>query len=176
MLNAQSTMSDETQEETQEEETQETEEQKESTEEQETEETSEEESQEEDDSKDEDKVEISKEEYGRLKRDAKRAQNKEQKKDINSSNSASDDRIERLELKQDGYSDEIVNEIMELGGKQALKNNVVKTAVNNLVEQEKSEKAADVDGSSQSSTKTNVSRDELRNMSAKEMEKHLPKA
>lgn len=83
--------------------------------------------------------------------------------------------FERLELKQEGYSDTVIASIMELGGKKALNNPLVKSAVQSLVQQEQNEAASSVDGASQSSTRTKVSMDELRNMSAAEMEKHLPK-
>lgn len=92
------------------------------------------------------------------------------------STSEYEQRIERLELKQDGYSDEIIEEIMALGGKSALSNKVVKTAVESMVQQERTERAGAVDGSSQSGTKSNVSLEELKTMSSAEMAKHLPKA
>lgn len=93
----------------------------------------------------------------------------------NSSNSEYDSRIERLELKQEGYSDSVIDSIMELGGKKVLKNPIVSSAVQGLVAQERNETASSVDGASQSSTRTKVSIDELKNMSVAEMEKHLPK-
>lgn len=91
-------------------------------------------------------------------------------------NSAYDERIERLELRQEGYSEDVINEIMKLGGKSALENKIVANAVKDLVEQETAEKAANVDGGSQSVTKSKYTVDELKNMSSEEMEKHLPKS
>lgn len=168
---------DQTPEETQEQQTQE---------EESTEETQEEETQDDSDQQEESEEESSgsddsddtdwKAEAQKWKRIATKGSKKKETPKITKSNPASDERIERLELKQDGYSDKVIDQIMELGGKSALKNEVVKTAVESLVQQESTEKAADVDGASQSSTKSTVTIDELKGMSAKEMEKHLPKS
>lgn len=92
------------------------------------------------------------------------------------SNPIDEQRLERLELRQEGYSTDVIDNIMELGGREALKNPLVKNAVSNLVEQEKTEAASEVTGASQSSTRSNVTIDELKGMSSKEMAKHLPKA
>lgn len=163
---------DQNPEETQEEQTQEeesTEETQEDTEEQDG--SSQEETQEE---SEEDETDW-KSEAQKWKRIATKGKKKETPRKVTSPNQASDERLERLELRQDGYSDKVIDQIMELGGKEALKNEVVKTAVNTLIDQEKTENAADVDGASQSSTRTSVSIDEMKGMSSKEMEKHLPK-
>ena len=52
------------------------------------------------------------------------------------------DRIERLELQVEGYPKEIVDEIMELGGRDFLKNKVGKGVVDEMVRQHKAEQAA----------------------------------
>lgn len=91
-------------------------------------------------------------------------------------NQDSEQRIERLELKQDGYSDKVIEQIMDLGGKAALSNEIVKNAVDGMVQKERVEKASAPDGASRSMTKTNVPLEELKNMSSAEMAKHLPKA
>lgn len=91
------------------------------------------------------------------------------------SNQELEQKIERLELKQEGYSEEVVSQIMDLGGRNSLDNPIVKKAVDTLVQQERVDQASNVDGTIQSSTKTNVSREELKTMSVAEMEKVLPK-
>lgn len=149
---------------------QETQNEEESTE--ETEASNEEEESEEESSED---VDL-KAENAKLRRLLKKKVNTSEPDQSKSPNTEYDSRIERLELKQEGYSDAVIDNIMELGGKQALKNPIVASAVDGLVQQERNETASNVDGSSQSSTRTKVSVDELKNMSSAEMEKHLPKA
>lgn len=84
--------------------------------------------------------------------------------------------FERLELRQEGYSPEMVDKIMELGGKKALSNEIVKRTVETMVREEQTDNASSVDGPSRSATKMKISKEELESMSSEEMEKHLPKA
>lgn len=84
--------------------------------------------------------------------------------------------VERQGLRLEGYSPEVVDKIMELGGAKALENPIVKKAAQELQEQSKAEKAADVTAGSRSVGKTKYSKEDLANMSVDEMEKILPHA
>ena len=86
------------------------------------------------------------------------------------------DKYERLELKIEGYSDEIIDQIMEYGGKKFLNTDLGKTAVEQLVKQQKAKEATDIDSSIKSQTGKTLTPDDLANMSSAEMEKHLPKS
>jgi len=91
-------------------------------------------------------------------------------------NESSDTRIDRIELKQDGYPEEIVNSIMELGGKEALKNPILKKTVDDMLVQHNAERASGVSGGVSSSISTKYSKEDLANMSAEQLEKILPHA
>jgi hypothetical protein len=77
------------------------------------------------------------------------AENKELKRKLQptetnsqgSSSTASDERFDRIELKADGYSNDEINEIMELGGKTALQNPLVQKAIEIRRKEEKSKSA-----------------------------------
>lgn len=91
-------------------------------------------------------------------------------------NESSDTRLDRMELKQDGYPEEIVNSIMELGGKEALKNPILKKTVDDMLVQHNAERASGVSGGSTSSLSTKYSKEDLENMSVEQLEKILPHA
>lgn len=91
-------------------------------------------------------------------------------------NESSDTRIDRIELKQDGYPEEIVNSIMELGGKEALKNPILKKTVDDMLIQHNAERASGVSGGVSSSLSTKYSKEDLANMTVEELEKILPHA
>lgn len=80
-------------------------------------------------------------------------------------------RLERLELKLDGYSDEIIDEILPLGGKKFLETTIGKRLVKDIVEQSKAETATDIDSSGKSDVLKKYSEAELRKMSSSELEK-----
>lgn len=84
--------------------------------------------------------------------------------------------VERLTLKVDGYNDDEVSRIMELGGLKALSNPLVKKAVEMMREERKAEAAqVDTDGA-MSDFSRKYSEADLRKMSASELEKILPKS
>jgi len=85
-------------------------------------------------------------------------------------------RLDRIELVQDGYPKEIVDNIMELGGTKALKNPIIKKSVDDMVTQYNAEKASNVQGNANSSINTKYSKEDLKNMSVEELDKILPKA
>ena len=84
--------------------------------------------------------------------------------------------VERLTLKVDGYNDDEIAKIMELGGLKALSNSLVKKAVDVMREERLTENAqVDIDGATADISRK-YSEADLRKMSAEELEKILPKA
>lgn len=83
--------------------------------------------------------------------------------------------VERLTLKVDGYNDEEISKIMELGGLKALQNPLVKKAVDLMREERQAENAQVTGGSSTSDFSRKYSQSDLRKMSSEELEKILPK-
>jgi len=82
--------------------------------------------------------------------------------------------VERLTLKVDGYNDDEIAKIMELGGLKALQNPLVKKAVDVMREERIAEAAqVDTDGAHSEFTRK-YSEADLRKMSASELEKILP--
>lgn len=82
--------------------------------------------------------------------------------------------VERLTLKVDGYNDDEIAKIMELGGLKSLSNPLVKKAVDIMREERKAESAqVDTDGAT-SDFSRKYSEADLRKMSASELEKILP--
>ena len=82
--------------------------------------------------------------------------------------------VERLTLKVDGYNDDEVTKIMELGGLKALSNPLVKKAVDMMRQERQAESAqVDTDGAMADFTRK-YSEADLRKMSASELEKILP--
>ncbi len=103
-------------------------------------------------------------------------ENKDDKGDeLNSSKES--ERMDRMELRQDGYAPEVIDEIMKLGGKSALDNPILKKSADELQEAHVAEKAAnDLDGGPNSVGETKLTNDDLKEMSSEEMEKVLPHA
>lgn len=82
--------------------------------------------------------------------------------------------VERLTLKIDGYNDDEISKIMELGGVKALQNPLVKKAVDVMRQERQAESAQiDTDGAMSEFTRK-YSEADLRKMSASELEKILP--
>lgn len=86
------------------------------------------------------------------------------------------ERIDRLELRADGYAPEVIDEIMKLGGKEALSNPILKKSADELQAEYSARKAADIQDGPQGTSKTKYSAEDLANMSSEEMEKILPHA
>lgn len=119
--------------------------------------------------------------YARVKKAEEEAKNL---RDTNRNTQAGDDtqaqlptaQVERLTLKVDGYNDDEIAKIMELGGLKALANPLVKKAVDVMREERKAESAqVDTDGATSDFTRK-YSEADLRKMSAAELEKILPSA
>lgn len=88
----------------------------------------------------------------------------------------SDERFERLELKTEGFTDEEIEFIKPYGGKKALDNPYIKTALETMREKHKAENAVvDVD-TNKSDIEKKFTEDQLRNLPLDELEKLLPKA
>ena len=90
--------------------------------------------------------------------------------------SAIDAKLERLELKTDGYNDEAINFIQSNGGKKALENEYVVAAVKAIQEQKKAEAAIVGNESAKSDFERKHTPEEIANMSPEELYKLLPKA
>lgn len=84
--------------------------------------------------------------------------------------------VEELKLSKMGYDDEVIKEIMDLGGLSALDNSLIKKSADELQAEIAVRKASDIDEGSQGQTKTKFSKDDLSKMSSEEMEKVLPHA
>ena len=84
--------------------------------------------------------------------------------------------VERLTLKVDGYNDDEIGEIMKLGGLKALDNPLVKKAVQAMREEREAENAQVTSGGATSDFTRKYSPQDLRKMSAEELEKILPTA
>ena len=91
-------------------------------------------------------------------------------------NNPDSERLDRMELRQEGYSPEVIDEIMKLGGVKALSNPLIKSAATEMQAKHTAEQAADITDGPQSQTRTKYSAEDLKNMSAEEMEKVLPHA
>lgn len=122
-------------------------------------------------------------ENAKLKSIIIRRKEKEEKNDdkpiINNKTNPNEDlakKIERMELKQDGYPDEIIDEIMNQGGKSFIETKLGKLAIERVMEQHNAEKAVDVTSTIKSPTGKTITSQDLSGMSSAEMEKLLPKA
>lgn len=85
----------------------------------------------------------------------------------------SDDKYERLELKVEGYSDDEIDLINELGGKKALKNPILKKAVEDYRSEQKLAKATDIKSSGGSGKEKVYTDSDLREMSTADLEKKI---
>lgn len=91
---------------------------------------------------------------------------------IKKSNSSLDDsRLERLELKLDGIPEDVIDEILPLGGKKFLQTSIGKRVVEDLLAQRKAEQASDITSGGKSDINKKYSEAELRKMSSAELEK-----
>ena len=118
-----------------------------------------------------DSVQLSKAEFMKLKRkaiayDSAKPQKPALKADIG------DERFERLELRQDGYSKDEIDEIMALGGTKVLNSKIVQSAIKTMRADAKS-KDASQPLSSKSPVYKKFTQEDFGKMSSKEMEKIL---
>lgn len=82
------------------------------------------------------------------------------------------DRLERMELRQEGYSKDEVEEIMSLGGTKVLNSKIVQAAIEFSRAKERSKNASQ-SLNSKSPVYKKFSQDDLSKMSSKDMEKIL---
>jgi hypothetical protein len=81
--------------------------------------------------------------------------------------------LERIELRQDGYSKEEVESILDLGGKRALENPLVKGAIEQMRAKQKSDDV-NVANDSKSPVYKKFTQADLTKMSSEELAKILP--
>lgn len=84
-------------------------------------------------------------------------------------------KLERIELRQEGYTSDEVDAIMELGGSKVLESKLVQSAIKQMRADKKS-KEADSTFSAKSPVYKKHTMDELKGMSSAELEKILPHA
>jgi len=84
------------------------------------------------------------------------------------------DKLERMELKLDGYSSDEVEAIMDLGGSKALSNPLVKGAIEQMRAKAKSQDASQ-SLNSKSPVYKKFTQEDLSKMSSAELEKILPR-
>jgi hypothetical protein len=127
---------------------------------------------------DEDTVTISKADLTKLKRKAfaydsnKKETPRETPKET--PYNVTPEKLERIELRQDGYSKEEVEAIMDLGGTKALKNPLVKSAIDQMRKKAQSDDA-NVNLSSKSPVYKKFTQEDLNKMSLTDLEKILPR-
>lgn len=124
-------------------------------------------------------INLSKSEYTKLKRQALAYQStkgKEEQKPRAESSAPSDvsEKLTRLELKTEGYSNDEIETILEIGVDK-LHNPVVQKAIQQM-RQEKKSKEADVEIATKSAVYKKYSDQDLQNMSVEELRKILPHA
>lgn len=90
-----------------------------------------------------------------------------------STNQPSDEKYERLDLKTDGYKAEEVDMLMEIGGRKALENPLVKEAIAVMRRKSKSQEATP-SGTAKSPIYQKFTERDLRNMPLAELEKIIP--
>lgn len=91
-------------------------------------------------------------------------------------NSNDSETLERMQLQLDGYPKDIVDQIMDLGGKGFLANEVGKKVVDEMVKQRKAEVASEISDKSQAGFEQKFTPEDLEDKSVEELEKILPKA
>lgn len=86
------------------------------------------------------------------------------------------EQLERMQLQIDGYPAEMVDQIMELGGKAFLNNPIGKKTVDAMLEQHRAEQATEIESGTQTSFEKKYTPADLKDKSIEELEKILPKA
>ena len=84
-----------------------------------------------------------------------------------------DKKLERLELKTEGYSDQEIEFISQYGGKKALDNPILKAAIEKVREEEKLAKATKIKSGGSSSKEKTYSEEDLNNMPLDKLEEGL---
>lgn len=115
--------------------------------------------------------------YNRLKKEKEKGQKLEPApKEPAGLDPSVSERLDRIDLKTEGYSDEEVDFLMKLGGKKALEDKRVKAGIDTLRQQAKAEAATVDTDTAKSDIEKKYTHEQLKGMSASELEKILPKA
>lgn len=123
----------------------------------------------------EETVTLSKSEYQKMHRQALAYKaNKDTPQPKESNYQVTPETLERIELRQDGYSRDEVEAIMELGGSKALKNPLVKTAIESMRSKAKSQDS-NQSLNSKSPVYKKFTQDDLKKMTSAELEAILPR-
>lgn len=123
----------------------------------------------------EETITLSKSDFTKLKRQAIAYQSSKKETDKATKpaqESYSSDRLDRIELKSEGYSTEEIDAIMDLGGIQVLNKPIVQNAIK-AMRQEKKSKDVSVNLNSKSPVFKKYTQEDLSKMSSKELEKVL---
>ena len=135
------------------------------------------------DSDDDEPVTLSKAEFKRLDRKARAYDAKKPEKtkkitkpqDDTTKTTISPERFERMELRQEGYTKEEVDMIMELGGARVAQSKLVQRSIESM-RREAKRKEAEVPGGTRSPVFQKHTEADLSKMSRAELRKILPKA
>ena len=123
----------------------------------------------------EETVTLTKSEYQKMHRQSIAYQaTKDKPQPKESSYQVTPDTLERIELRQDGYSKEETDAIMELGGSKALKNPLVKTAIEAMRSKAKSQDS-NQPLNSKSPVYKKFTQEDLKKMTSAELEAILPR-
>lgn len=115
--------------------------------------------------------------YARLKKlENKKRDNPVREEKPKQKSNASDDKLARLELKVDGFTDEETDFLVQYGGKEALKNPIVKKALDVMRQERIAENAQVDDSSAKSEFERKYSTEDLRGKTVAELEAILPKS
>lgn len=112
----------------------------------------------------------------RYKKKADKAKAVQPQRPAREDNSEISAKLARLELKTEGYSDESIDFLMKVGGKDSLKDPHVKAAIDSIQEQKRAEAASIYSETSKSDVERKFSPEEISAMSPEELYKILPKA
>jgi hypothetical protein len=125
-------------------------------------------------------VTLTKAEFSKLNRKAKaydatkpKKEEVKERTDLSTKAEPSNEKLERMELRLDGYSKEEVDEIMELGGTKVLGSKFVQSAIK-AMRAEKKSTSADANFSAKSPVFKKYTQEDLNKMTSTELEKILP--
>lgn len=128
----------------------------------------------------EENVTLTKAEFSKLNRKAKaydatkpKKEEVKERTDLSTKAEPSNEKLERMELRLDGYSKEEVDEIMELGGTKVLGSKFVQSAIK-AMRAEKKSTSADANFSAKSPVFKKYTQEDLSKMSSTELAKILP--
>lgn len=107
-----------------------------------------------------------------VKNKKKEKQEKQAPEQITSNQSDTEERIERIEMKAEGWSEDQIEFLMKVGGKAALKDENVKNYAQTIGKQQEAEEAVP-ESHDKSGTSQQISNEEWKQMSWEEKRKYL---